>query len=83
MQVSTSGPNTKGYAKSGDKSINLGDVVNMLREVVVGKTNTKDKQSRDRVFKVVQPQIITLKLEGKELTRFINKNLFELSDALL
>jgi hypothetical protein len=85
MQVSTSGPGAKAFAKSGDKSISLGDnndVVNMLRELV--GTNTKGKQSRgNRVVKVVQPQIITLKLEGKELTRFINKNLFELSDSLM
>jgi hypothetical protein len=42
----------------------------------------KKSTSNNRVIKAVQPQTIILKLEGKELLRFVNKNLLEINDAI-
>lgn len=97
MQVSTSGPGAKAFAKSGDKEISLGggpngngngngvdakrlikEIALLLEEKVSATTTVKG-----RVIKAVQPQVIILKVGERELTRIINKNLFELSDSMI
>jgi hypothetical protein len=94
MQVSTSGPGAKAFAKSGDKSISLGDWGGNQNP---GDVEKNAKAFIDEIFKqigtktpqkkptqtLIRELPIVIKIGDRTLLDIINRRLFEISDSII
>jgi hypothetical protein len=97
MQVSTSGPGAKAYAKSGDKELSLGDWGD--KKPGQPMTDAEAKKFIADVFESIYAKVpkgkqkptqtlirelpIILKVDGKVIADIVNRRIFEISDSII